>query len=81
MQDALTTFGRGVRKAIHDATALNDVDAADLFTEISRGVDNSLWMVEAHVEDAQGKRNRSRSRPPRGKDCDSDHSQWVTLVS
>ena len=49
MQDALATFGRGARKAIDDATALNDADTADLFTEISRGVDKSLWMVEAHV--------------------------------
>jgi starvation-inducible DNA-binding protein len=53
MQDALATFGRGARKAIDDATALQDADTADLFTEISRGVDKSLWMVEAHVQDAQ----------------------------
>ena len=53
MQDALATFGRGARKAIDDATALNDADTADLFTEISRGVDKSLWMVEAHVQDAR----------------------------
>jgi hypothetical protein len=32
-----------------EATALNDADTADLFTEISRGVDKSLWMVEAHT--------------------------------
>ena len=50
-QDALATFGRGARKAIEDATALNDADTADLFTEISRGVDKSLWMVEAHIQD------------------------------
>ena len=52
MRDALATFGRGARKAIEDAAALNDADTADLFTEISRGVDKSLWMVEAHVQDA-----------------------------
>ena len=52
MQDALATFGRGARKAIDDATALNDADTADLFTEISRGMDKSLWMVEAHLQDA-----------------------------
>jgi starvation-inducible DNA-binding protein len=58
MQDALATFGRGVRKAIDDATALNDADTADLFTEISRGVDKSLWMVEAHLQEgpAEGER-------------------------
>jgi starvation-inducible DNA-binding protein len=52
MQDALATFGRGARKAIDDAEALNDADTADLFTDISRGADKSLWMVEAHVQDA-----------------------------
>lgn len=51
MQEALATFGRGVRKAIDDATALSDADTADLFTEISRAVDKSLWMVEAHVQE------------------------------
>ena len=52
MQDALATFGRGARKAIDDTTALNDADTADLFTEISRGVDKSLWMVEAHIQES-----------------------------
>jgi starvation-inducible DNA-binding protein len=51
MQDALATFGRGARRAIDDATALNDAGTADLFTEISRGIDKSLWMVEAHLQD------------------------------
>ena len=60
IQDALATFGRGARHAIDDATALNDADTADLLTEISRGVDKSLWMVEAHVQDA----------PADGKDID-----------
>ena len=52
MQDALATFGRSARKVIDDATALNDADTADLFTEISRGVDKSLWMVEAHIQES-----------------------------
>ena len=51
MQAALATFGRGARNAIDDATGLSDADTADLCTEISRGVDKSLWMVEAHVQD------------------------------
>jgi starvation-inducible DNA-binding protein len=63
MQDALATFGRGVRKAIDDATALNDADTADMFTEISRGTDKSLWMVEAHIQDApqEGMQNEQRA--------------------
>ena len=38
-------------KALDDTTALDDADTADLFTEVSRGVDKFLWMVEAHVQD------------------------------
>jgi len=60
MQDALATFGRGARKAIDDASALNDADTADLFTEISRAVDKSLWMVEAHVQDEDAPLNANR---------------------
>lgn len=52
MRDALATFGRGVRAAIDDADALHDADTADLFTEVSRGTDKSLWKVESHVQDA-----------------------------
>ena len=74
MQDALATFGRGVRKAIDDATALHDADTADLFTEISRAVDKSLWMVEAHVQEAPAEakqveepsRSRAASMMPQG---------------
>ena len=63
MRDALATFGRGVRKAIDDVTALNDADTADLFTEISRGVDKSLWMVEAHVQETPAEEKQG-GRPP-----------------
>ena len=30
------------------ADELEDKDTADVFTEISRGVDTGLWFVEAH---------------------------------
>ena len=26
----------------------NDIDTSDLFTEISRGIDHQLWLVESH---------------------------------
>ena len=51
--DALAAFGTRVRAAIDTAGELNDADSADLFTEISRGVDKWVWFVEAHL---QGKR-------------------------
>ncbi len=49
LADSLAAYGRAIRAAIDAADRLGDKDAADLFTEISRGVDRWLWMVEAHV--------------------------------
>ena len=42
-------FGARIRKSIDEVAALGDADTADLFTEISRGLDKSLWMLEAHL--------------------------------
>jgi len=47
---ALSTFGREARATIDEAGALEDADTADLFTEISRGIDKWLWFVEAHSQ-------------------------------
>ena len=47
---ALAAFGRAVRAAIDRSGELGDMDTADLFTEISRGVDKWLWFVEAHLQ-------------------------------
>jgi starvation-inducible DNA-binding protein len=47
---ALSTFGREVRLSIAEANALDDADTADLFTEVSRGIDKWLWFVEAHSQ-------------------------------
>ncbi len=46
---ALAVFGEGVRKAIEEAAGFGDADTADLFTEVSRGVDYELWLVESHL--------------------------------
>lgn len=50
LSDALATFGTSTRQAIDAASAAGDADTADLFTEVSRGVDKLLWMVEAHTQ-------------------------------
>jgi starvation-inducible DNA-binding protein len=47
---ALSTFGREARVSIDEANALDDADTADLFTEVSRGIDKWLWFVEAHSQ-------------------------------
>jgi starvation-inducible DNA-binding protein len=46
---ALAAFGQSARDAIEQSETLGDADTADLFTEISRGVDHQLWLVESHV--------------------------------
>ncbi|MEJ0091661.1 MAG: DNA starvation/stationary phase protection protein Dps [Limisphaerales bacterium] len=50
---ALSTFGREVRMTIDETEALGDKDTADIFTEISRGIDKWIWFVEAHSQAAK----------------------------
>lgn len=47
---ALAAFGGTTRDAIGAADEAGDVDTSDLFTEVSRGIDKWLWMVEAHLQ-------------------------------
>ena len=49
LSTALAAFGKSARAAIAKCNDLNDADTADVLTEISRGVDKWLWMVEAHA--------------------------------
>lgn len=46
---ALAAFGSSVIEAIEKSTDIGDATTADLFTEISRGVDLQLWFVESHL--------------------------------
>ena len=50
---ALSTFGQEARNTINEADELEDADTADMFTEISRGIDKWLWFVEAHSQAAK----------------------------
>ena len=47
---ALSSFGHEARNTINQADELDDAGTADLFTEISRGIDKWLWFVEAHSQ-------------------------------
>ena len=42
--------GTGGQGTITEADDLDDADTADLFTEVSRGIDKWLWFVEAHSQ-------------------------------
>ena len=50
LSNALAKFGATARETIDTAAKAGDADTADLFTEVSRGVDKLLWLVEAHLQ-------------------------------
>ena len=43
-------LAKSTRAAIESADKLDDPGSADLFTEVSRDLDNSLWFLEAHLQ-------------------------------
>ncbi len=45
---ALGAFGDGIRTSIAETAGWGDAGTADLFTEVSRGIDAQLWFVESH---------------------------------
>lgn len=53
LSSALAAFGKVARKGIDDANGSGDPDTADLFTEVSRGIDKWLWFVEAHAQSSR----------------------------
>lgn len=50
LSGALAMFGDSARAALETASKAGDADTADLFTEVSRGADKLLWLVEAHAQ-------------------------------
>lgn len=47
---SLAAFGESSRAAIGIAATQGDLETADLFTEIARGIARQLWLVESHAE-------------------------------
>ena len=50
LSSVLAAFGKSVRRAVAEANNLGDLDTAEMFTEISCGLDKWLWLVEAHQQ-------------------------------
>ncbi len=48
LANAYAVFGKSVRAGIDEAAKAGDADTSDLFTGISRAIDKSLWLLEAH---------------------------------
>lgn len=49
LADRYANLAKSTREAIDASDELDDKDTADLFTEVSRGLDKSLWFLEAHI--------------------------------
>ena len=47
---ARAAFGDSARKAIDETAAFGEQDTSDVFTEVSRGVDYELRLVESHLQ-------------------------------
>lgn len=45
---SVAALARGLRKDIEAATQLGDAATADVLTELTRGLDQWLWFLEAH---------------------------------
>ncbi len=52
--DRYAAFGNAIRESIDESDEAGDADTADLFTEVSRGIDKQLWFLEAHVQEPTG---------------------------
>ncbi len=50
LSKSLAEFGKNSRAAIDSADDAGDKVTADLFTGISKAVDKSLWMLDAHLD-------------------------------
>jgi starvation-inducible DNA-binding protein len=49
--DRYALVANAVRAAIDEVDEAGDADTADIFTEVSRGIDKQLWFLEAHTQE------------------------------
>jgi starvation-inducible DNA-binding protein len=50
LADRFASLAASTRATIDTADEAGDMDTADLFTEVSRGLDKALWFLEAHLQ-------------------------------
>jgi starvation-inducible DNA-binding protein len=49
LADRVAAVTNTVRKNIDEAAEAGDANTADVFTEVSRGLDKWLWLIESHL--------------------------------
>jgi starvation-inducible DNA-binding protein len=50
LADRYAPYAKLLRDGIAETDDLGDADTADLYTEVSRGIDKRLWFLEAHLQ-------------------------------
>lgn len=50
LAERFAALAKTTRAAIDESDKLGDKDTADLFTQVSRELDKSLWFLEAHLQ-------------------------------
>ena len=50
LAERYAALAASTRQAIESAENEGDANSADLFTEVSRGLDKALWFLEAHLQ-------------------------------
>jgi len=78
LSSALAAFGRSVRMGIEEMDELDDMDAADILTEVSRGIDKWVWFVEAHQ---QGEPTDVEVERPASRPADASESRTSSQVN
>jgi starvation-inducible DNA-binding protein len=61
LSNTLSAYAETIRKGIQECDNLDDLTSADIFTEISRVADKSLWMVEAHVQEHKNSSQKEKA--------------------
>jgi starvation-inducible DNA-binding protein len=56
LSGALAAYGRNIRGSVGTTDELGDTVTADVLTEVGRGIDKWLWIVEAHPQSASKQR-------------------------
>lgn len=69
LASSLGAFGRHLKNKMEEFDELKDYDTVDILTEASRGIDELLWFVEAHVQTQPIGAGASARSQPRGAEA------------